>query len=203
MLKKIMSLFLCCMIMVVFNTTVFAQESSCSVMNDSKSQSNDSDAMNSEKATGVTRLKTLGITIYPLVRSENKVTIYQDNNVKFYAKPKDFQTYLREDVTQEYQDKVANYLKSEGLEQVGWYMDTGYYIDSYNPIRFDYYEWNSSGKSSLKTRRAVNGNNKFEFYYYFEKGTEPMFGMTGNALYQSSAGWPTTTMGIELSVTFK
>lgn len=156
-------------------------------------------------AGGVTRLNTMGIIICPLVEVGGKAQPLTDEIYQFIVEPLSFQNYLRDYMTVEEQETIKTLVTAAGYEQVGWYMITGYNIDSYRPLRFSYYEWTGAGQSSLKGKTARNGDNIFELYSYFEDETSTSykFGITGNVTYQNYAGGSTVTMPIELTVTFR
>lgn len=92
-----------------------------------------------------------------------------------------------------------------GYEQIGWYMITGYNIDTYRADRFTYYEWIEAGKKGLYASAAYDGDNTFELVSYFKGGISNTnsfkFGITGDVTYQPMATASTVTMPIELTVT--
>lgn len=154
---------------------------------------------------GVTRLIPMGILVYPLVMYNGEKVYLGDDIFAFYVEPLSFQNYLRDYMTAEEQEAIKSLVTAAGFEQIGWYMRTGYSIDSYRPMRFSYYEWTGAGQSSLKGKSAQNGSNIFEVVSYFddEISTSYKFGITGNVTYQNYVGGPTVTMPIELTVTFR
>lgn len=108
-------------------------------------------------------------------------------------------------MSEQQQIAIGKTLSKANFTQIGWYMDTGYYLDTYRPLRFNYYEWTSDGKSVMKGQTAHNGNNSFQLVSYFRENTPDsyLFGFTGNVQFMGYVGAPTSTRSIELSVKFE
>lgn len=166
---------------------------------------NENDIMPCFNTTGVTRLTPRGVVVFPIAKYQGENIIVTDDVVKFYSPSLYFQNYIRDNMSREKQTEITNFLAQYGAEQIGWYMITGYDLDTYKPGRFTYYEWTNTGKSGAKTKAAVDGaDNIFELVSYFSNGSANSFkfGITGNVTYQTH---PTSTsmvtMPIELSVT--
>lgn len=157
--------------------------------------------------TGVTRLTPLGVLVYPVVLYNGEAAIFDDDSVQFFSPALYFQNYIRDNLTRTRQNEIKNILEQNGLEQLGWYMITGYDIDTYKPGNFTYYEWTRAGKSGVHTKRAVDGSeNVFELVTYFKDGTlsSYKFGITGDVTYRTMpTSYDTVKMPIELSVTIE
>lgn len=157
---------------------------------------------------GITRLTPMGVLIYPSVFYNGKKDVILDlDETMFFAEAKSFQNFIADSMSREKRLEIMDTVKALGYEQTGWYMSTGYNIDTYKPGSFTYNEWTEAGKSRTYGRSAVDGDNVFEFYSYFPDGvsnTTPFkFGITGTVTYRSGAQFPMGSMSIELSVTLK
>lgn len=157
--------------------------------------------------TGVTRLTPLGVLVYPVVLYNGEPAIFDDESVQFFSPALYFQNYIRDTLTRAKQNEIKDILEESGLEQLGWYMVTGYDIDTYKPGNFTYYEWTRAGKSGVHTKRAVDGSeNIFEVVSYFKDGSlsSYKFGITGDVTYRTMpTSYDTVKMPIELSVTIE
>ena len=155
--------------------------------------------------TGVTRLTPMGILIYPLVRYEGKEAVLDLDSTMFYSKPYSHENYIRDTMSRAKRLEIMKTTSALGYEQIGWYMITGYNIDTYRADRFTYYEWTEAGKKGLYALAAYDGDNPFELVSYFKGGVSNTdsfkFGITGDVTYQPMATASTVTMPIELTVT--
>lgn len=152
---------------------------------------------------GVTRCEPMGLLIYPVIRHEGKATILEGDSVAFFCGPVSGMNYIASTMTQAEQDNIKSLVSNAGFEQIGWYMITGYKVDSYRPLRWSYYEWTNKGQSALKSKAAINGENTFEVVTYLanEPSTSYRFGISGTFSSQSSATAPTSNVPIGLYVT--
>lgn len=149
-------------------------------------------------------LTPLGLYVYPIIIIDGEQYAVTDERAVFYSAPLDFQNFIRTTYSSEKQNEVKNLLSDAGLEQIGWLLETGYNLNVYNPIRWQYYWWAATGKSSLIVETAKNENKIFQIFSYFEDETSSSykFGITGDVVYRTSATSATATIPIELSVTF-
>ena len=150
-------------------------------------------------------LTPLGVFVYPVFYEDGNLMVVTDERAVIYSPPLNFQNYISTSISRERQDEIKNLLSSAGCEQAGWYMETGYNMEAYRPIRWQYYFWTGSGKSDLNTDTAKNGNTYFKLVTFFEDevSSSYKFGITGTATYQASMTSSTATIPIELSVTFR
>lgn len=112
-------------------------------------------------------LTPLGLYVYPIFIQDGNLMAVTDERAVIYSPPLSFQNYISTTVTKEKQNEIKELLSNAGYEQVGWYMETGYNLEVYNPIRWQYYCWTGSGQSALQTETAKNGNTYFQIYTFF------------------------------------
>lgn len=155
--------------------------------------------------SGVTRLVPTGLTIYPYVRYQGKDVVLDLDNTTFSAPVYSHQNHIIDTMNHTKRLQMMNTTAALGYEQVGWYISTGYNLDTYKPGRFTYNKLTETGKSQSYGKSAVDGENKFEFASYFKDGvsntTVFKFGITGTVSYRSGAEFKMVTVPIELSVT--
>lgn len=156
-------------------------------------------------ANGVARLIPMTLYVYPVVYFNGEAQIVDDSSVRFEIRPSSYYNFIRGTMSEQQQIAIGRTLSDANLTQIGWYMDTGYYLDTYRPLRFNYYEWTADGKSARKGQTAHNGNNVFRLISYFREHTPDsyLFGFTGDVQFIGYAGAPTSTISTELSVTFE
>lgn len=150
-------------------------------------------------------LTPLGLLVYPTFYQDGNLMVVTDERAVIYSPPLNFQNYISTNISREKQEEIKNLLSSAGYEQVGWFMNTGYNLEVYRPIRRQYYFWTGSGKSALNTDTAKNGDTYFRLVTFFaeEVSSSYKFGMTGTVTYETSPTSSTATIPIELSVTFR
>lgn len=156
-------------------------------------------------ASSVTRFTPMGVLVLPIVMYDGEPMAMDGTGVEFFSPAIDNYGYIAGTMPLATQESIKNNVRKAGFEPIGWYMITGYTIDSYKPIRWQYYELTGAGKSAQKGKSATNGDNTFELVSYYSQETSPYytFGITGTLSYQQWYNYPTSTVPIQLTVSFR
>ena len=153
----------------------------------------------------VTRFTPMGVLVLPIVMYNGEPTAMDGDGIEFFSPAIENYGYIAGTMPLATQESIKNNVRKAGFEPIGWYMITGYTIDSYKPIRWQYYELTGTGKSAQKGKTATNGDNTFELISYYSNETSPYytFGITGTLTYQQWHNYPTSTVPIQLTVSFR
>ena len=120
-------------------------------------------------------------------------------------------SYIRGSLSLANQETLKDYVRNNGYEPVGWYIEGSYYLQCYRPGLFRYYTLSHDGQSSMMGQSAKNGSNVFGVLGLYPQDTTAgyTYGIKGTVSY--SEYWPSLTAnpilnvekGIELSIEFE